>query len=296
MNLSLSPQIINQGSKRDIEPVDMPGSTHPSTYTIQDLKVKVEKTNKRSHLQGLHANRVPQELEQGEESKQTWLQKIKGKVSTLAQKISPANWPFIKAPKLFILVPHTKIDANNKYKIPSGNYIILNKARRLPARVAINPEGVNFKENQGFNYEFPGRTFGQNAKEILENPDKALPRLMQDELGISEENQGEVTVGTLAKNYSPDAGMSTKLNNYFSGDIPETAINSLIDNYPTTYDPKSKSYFIEREADGGIQAGIVLVKEEDVGDFLDMQSQNMNTISDTTEAGLNLLRRKRNIS
>lgn len=272
--------ILNTSKK--IEPPSWPGSQHEESSVLFE-KHKIKTATSEEALRGLHT-----------------------KTSSLEKPVQPAGWNYVEAPRVSILIPQVDIGkpnlksgfinylinlpktiyriifgkkTQNKYKIPEGRYLIINRANRAPLKDKWKLEET---------YEFPGRAYKLKMDEEIKTSSEAAALTAAHELG-TEEN---LKLEQLAKNVSACGGNNSLIYDFYSAKLKEKDINQLVETNGAELDSTNGVIKINRKCDGGIIDGIELVPLNHAMKYFKELEQTNKSIASTTYAALKLLNLK----
>lgn len=231
------------------QPGDWAGSKHPK-YRILFEKHPI-KTATGDALRGLHSMH-----------------------STLENPIGLAAWNYVDAPKVSILIPKVRIEESNPYKLPAGEYLLVNRQNRAPVRD---------KWKVDYTYEFPGRAYRASYEEI-KDPDEAARVTAREEFGMN-----NASVKKLATNVTASAGNSSLVYDFYGVELKPENIDALVQEFGAELDTETGVVRIDRKCDAGIVDGIELVPAASAQQYFKTRESQNQAIAATTYAGLNLI-------
>lgn len=263
------------------QPNTWPGSQHEASSTLFENHTVKSATG--DALKGLHA-----------------------KTSTLENPLSPKAWNYVDAPRVSILVPKLTIagagtsakglwgyityiprsiysaffTSKNKFEIPKGNYLLINRANRAP---------IKDKWQLGQCYEFPGRAYNLKMNEEIGDSAKAAAMTALHELGVVENDQEKLSLKPLAQNISACAGNNSLIYDFYSAEVKEEDINKLVEQFGAELDDETGVVKINRKCDGGIIDGLELIPADRAKEYFKNRETAKDSIASTTYAALELV-------
>lgn len=272
----MSIQVLNPAKERPAS--EWPGSQHEASSTL--FPNHPIKTASGEALKGLHA-----------------------KSSTTQSPASVQGWNYIDGPRVSIVIPKVAIagtssgsgimgyityiprklwsmifGGKNKFAIPSGEYLLINRANRAP---------LKDKWQLGQTYEFPGRAYKLEINSEIKDPAEAAALTATHELGIDQAQSPAMT--KLAENVSASAGNSSLIYDFYSTQIQENDINKLIEDFGADLDTDTGVVSIHRKCDGGIIDGIELIPVNKMQEYLKQKESDKASVAASTYAALKLL-------